>query len=237
MLIVSIIVLQILIFSGLIYVFRRLITQDVTSATKHLEELSQEYNEKEKKINKLLDEAEAKADELINKAEAEAGSQKSQILEEAHKENERIILDAHTHSEEIIKQAERARQQLLSEIEERITKEAAVKACGLIQNTLPEEFRQLVHRHWVEELIEAGFTKPEHLHIPEDATEVKITSAFALDDEQRKKITKKLKDILGRELTIKEQVDPREVAGIVINIGSLVLDGSFKNKIREKTRA
>ncbi len=236
MMIASIIVLQILLFAGLIYVFRRLITQDVTSATRHLEELSQDYNEKEKKINKLLDEAEAKADELIIQAQTEAGNQKSQILEEAQKEKEKIFLDARTHSEEIIQQAERARQQLLSEIEERIAKEAAIKAGELIQHTLPEEFRKLVHSHWVEDLIEGGLTRPEHLHIPEDATEIGITSAFALDDSQRKRIIKKLKDILGRELTIKEKVDPGEVAGVVINIGSLVLDGSLKNKIREKAR-
>jgi len=31
-------------------------------------------------------------------------------------------------------------------------------------------------------------------------------------------------------------VDPKVVAGIVITIGSLVLDGSFKNKIQEKAR-
>ena len=93
-----------------------------------------------------------------------------------------------------------------------------------------------MHSHWVEELIESGFNKPEHLHIPEDIVEVSITSAFALDDGERKKILKRLKDILGRELSIKEKVDPQQVAGMVINIGSLVLDGSLKNKIREKTR-
>ena len=236
MMIASIIVLQVLLFAGLIYVFRRLITQDVTSATRHLEELSQEYNEKEKKINKLLDEAEAKADALITEAQAEAGKQKNQILEEAQKEREKIILEARTHSEEIIQQAERARQQLISEIEVRIAKDAAIKAGELIQNTLPEEFRKLVHSHWVEELIESGLTRPERLHIPEDAAEINITSAFALEEDQRKKILKKLKDILGRELVLKEKVDPQEVAGMVINIGSLVWDGSLKNKIREKTR-
>ncbi len=236
MMIASIIALQVLLFVGLIYVFRRLITQDVTQATRHLEELGQEYNEKEKKINKLLDEAEAKADTLISQAQAEAGKQKSQILEEAEKEKEKIILEARTHSEQIIQQAERARQQLISEIEERIAKDAGTKAGELIQNTLPEEFRKMVHSHWVEELIESGLGKPERLHIPEDATEISITSAFALEDEQRKKILKKLKDVLGRELVIKEKVDPQEVAGIVINIGSLVWDGSLKNKIREKTR-
>ncbi len=46
MLIVSLIVLQVLIFGGLILVLRKILTQNVVLATKHLDELNQDYTKK-----------------------------------------------------------------------------------------------------------------------------------------------------------------------------------------------
>jgi len=49
MLIFSLIVLQVVIFVVLITVFRNVMNKNVVSATKHLESVSQDYSEKEKK--------------------------------------------------------------------------------------------------------------------------------------------------------------------------------------------
>jgi len=236
MLIASLIFLLLLIFAGLVFLFRRMMTQNVVLATQHLEELNQDYIKKEKEVNRQLEEARLKSQELIDKARSEAEKLKMEIIQNAEKERDSIVKQARTNSEEIIQQADKSRQQLLSEIGERITKEAVNKACELIQDTLPDKFKQEVHTHWVEDLMEGGFTKLERLRFPQDLDQVKIISAFALSEEQRKNLSRKLKAILGREIILKEEVDPKIVAGLVIVIGSLVLDGSLKNKIQEKAR-
>ena len=106
----------------------------------------------------------------------------------------------------------------------------------LIEETLPEQFKQDAHAHWVEDLIKSGFSELERLHIPPDMQEARIISAFALNEEQKRGINKRLKDALGREIAVKEEVDPKVVAGLIITMGSLVLDGSLKNRIRQKAR-
>ena len=63
-----------------------------------------------------------------------------------------------------------------------------------------------------------------------------IKSAFPLSDKQQNSLSKKLKEALGKDIEIKEESDPSVVAGLVIILGSLVLDGSLKNKIQEKAR-
>lgn len=122
-------------------------------------------------------------------------------------------------------------------MEERIAKGAVEKACELIQNTLPEKFKQDVHSQWTEELIADSLDELRHLHIPEDANEAMITSAFPLNNEQRKNLSKKLKQLLNRDVEIKEKTDPKVIAGIVVSIGDLVLDGSLRNKIKEQARS
>jgi F0F1-type ATP synthase delta subunit len=236
MLLVLLIILQVFIFSVLVALFRKIMTKNVVSATQHLEEMNQDYLQKEHELNRQLEEARQKSEEMITGAQKEAEKLRMEIISRAEQERDNMLQQARVRSEEVVQQADKSRQQLLAEVDEKIAKEAVTKACELIEGTLPKEFKQLVHAHWVEDLIESGFSRLERLRIPDGVEETKIVSAFALTDEQRKRIAKKLGDSLGRQVKLKEEVDPKLVAGLVITIGSLVLDGSLDNKIREKAR-
>ena len=157
-------------------------------------------------------------------------------MKEAEAQKAKLLQETHVQAEELMQQADKSRQLLLDDIKDRIAREAVDKACELIQETLPEQFKLKVHEHWMEELMEGGFAQLERLKIPEDIKEVKIISAFALNEGQRKNLTKKLKEALGKDITLKEEVDPRVVAGFIIHVDSLVLDGSLKHKIQERAR-
>jgi F-type H+-transporting ATPase subunit b len=234
MVIVSLIVLQLIIFGGLIIVFRKIMTQNVVSATKHLDELKHDYDEKEKQVDNKTQEMERKAEDIMIQAQNESAKIKLEIQSSAEEEKNKIIAAARTQADEIIRQAEKSRQQLILEIEQRIQKEAVNKAGELIQDTLSEPFKKMAHLSWVDDLIENGFSQLQSLRIEEDLKEIKLVSAFPLSDEQRKRIAKKIKEALGRELTISEEVDPKVIAGVAINIGSLVLDGTLRNKVKEQ---
>ena len=125
---------------------------------------------------------------------------------------------------------------MLSEIEDRIDKGAINKACEFVQLTLPEKFKQDVHTYWVKELIDNAFEGLKKLDVPKNSKEVKISSAFTLTADQRKGIHKKIKETLKRDMDVKEEIDPAVIAGLVISVGSLVLDGSLRNKIMEQSR-
>jgi len=237
MLIVSLILFQVFLFAGLIFMFSRIMNKNVISATKHIEELNQDYTRKEQEIDRQLEEAKLKAQSILEMAREEAEKARTQTIKEAESERDKIVGQARLQSTEIIQQADKSRQSLLSEIEERTDKEAINKACQLLQDTLPEQFKQDVHLAWVEELIRDGFSQLERLRIPQGLEEVKVVCAFALTAEQHRDLVRKLKDVFGREVTLKEEVDPKLVAGLIISMGSLVLDGSLRNKIKERTKS
>jgi len=60
MLIFSLIVLQIIIFTALVFFLRNTLNRNVISATSHLEQLSSEYAKKEEEVKKLYDDAKRK---------------------------------------------------------------------------------------------------------------------------------------------------------------------------------
>jgi len=234
MLIFSLILVQVIIFAGLIMMLRHILTQNVGSAVKHLEDLSQEYESKEVEINRQREEIKQKSEGILADAKARAEDIRAQILKEAGDEKSKIVEQALSQKEDIIKQADKSRQRLISEIDERISKEAVNKACELIQHTLPDNFKKDVHSQWVKELIDNGFTQLKNLDIPKGIEEVKVSSAFTLSPDQRKILQKRLTDIFGREVKLKEEIDPSVITGLVISMGSLVLDGSLRNKIKEQ---
>lgn len=234
MLLLSFALLILIIFIILIVVFRQVLNQNVIVATKHLEELNEDYDKKQKEIDRRLEEANRTAKELVVKAQEEAEKEKSRIIKETEAERDKILKEARAGSEEIIQQADKSRQLLLSELDERVAKEAVNKACELIQRTLPEQFKRDIHSQWIKELAEASLNQMSRLHLPEEVQEVKITSAFSLREEERRSLSKKLKELLGKDVTLKEEVDSNIVAGLIVTIGSLVLDGSLKNKIQEQ---
>lgn len=236
MLIVSMLIMMVVIFGALILVLRKVLSQNVSLATRHLEELNDDYAKKEADLKRQLEDVRQKSEEIIRKAQEEAAQAKAQLMKDAEAQKAKLLQETHTQAEELMQQADKSRQMLLDEIKGRIAKEAVDKACELIQETLPEQFKLKVHEHWMEELMESGFAQLERLKVPEDIKEVKITCAFALNEGQRKNLTRKLKEALGRDMTLKEEVNPRVVAGFIIHIGSLVLDGSLKHKIQERAR-
>ncbi len=237
MLIISLIVLQVIVFAGLIFMLKRIITRNVTSATKHLEKLDQEYRKKEDEVNRRLEEVKQKSREMLENARQEAERLKNQIVKEAEQEKNNILKEARLRSNEIIEQADKSKELLISEINERITRQATEKACELIQDALPDKFKEDVHKQWVEELVRDGFSRLENLDVSEDIKEVKVTSPLIIKEKEREMITQKLKSILGRDISVIEETDPKLIAGIVVSIGGLVLDGSLRNKIREKTKS
>ncbi len=236
MLIVSMVVMMVVVFGGLILVLRKMLSQNVSLATRHLEELNEDYAKKEADLKRQLEDVRQKAEEIVRKAQEEAAQVKAQLLKDAEAQKVSLLQETHTQTEELMQQADKSRQMLLDEIKERIAREAVDKACELIEETLPEQLKLKAHQHWIEELMESGFVQFERLKIPEDIHEVKITSAFPFSEGERKNLTRKLKEVLKKDVILKEEVNPRVVAGFIIQIGSLVLDGSLKNKIQERAR-
>lgn len=235
MLIVSIIFVQIIIFVGLIYFFRRILTKNVVSATKHIDELNQEYDKRDKEAIQKLADAKREAQTIVAKAVDEAQIKREEVLKKTEKEKEAILKQAHSQSETVMQQAEKSSEQLLSEIDERITKAAINRASELIQYALPEELKRTAHSRWVKDLIDNGIEKIGKVKIVEGLKEIKVISAFPLESVDRTVLSEKLNKLFGSGMKLREEVDTRIVAGIIIEIGSLVLDGSLRNKIMEQS--
>ncbi|MFH2137138.1 MAG: F0F1 ATP synthase subunit delta [Candidatus Omnitrophota bacterium] len=236
MVVVSMILLQVIIFGGLIFLLRHLLTRNVTDATSHMQGMIKGYSEKEDQIKIKLEEAEKYYAEKIKNADKEIEKLKDECKKQIDEEKVQVLAQAHKESETVINKARLTCEAIENELESKINQRGIEKAGELICQVLSPELCQIIHTTWVESLIESGFATMEWLKVPEAVNVAKVSTAFALTKTQKETLQKKLDIKLEREIKIEEKVSEKLVAGMIINLGSLVLDGSFVSKIREVVR-
>jgi F-type H+-transporting ATPase subunit delta len=62
-------------------------------------------------------------------------------------------------------------------------------------------------------------------------TTAEVTSAHPLSDDQVAALRTNLKDRIGRDVTVDLNVDPTILGGLVVKIGSQMIDGSIRTKL------
>jgi F-type H+-transporting ATPase subunit delta len=65
------------------------------------------------------------------------------------------------------------------------------------------------------------------------ASVAEVRSAVALTDEQISRLAQALTAKLGREVTVRNVVDPSVIGGVVTQVGDQVIDGSVRTKLHQ----
>ncbi|MEM7122243.1 MAG: F0F1 ATP synthase subunit delta [Pseudomonadota bacterium] len=63
-------------------------------------------------------------------------------------------------------------------------------------------------------------------------TTAEVTSARALSEGELNKLTATLKNVVGRDVAVEARVDPDLLGGLVVRIGSRMLDSSIRTKLQ-----
>ncbi|MGY8991763.1 MAG: ATP synthase F1 subunit delta, partial [Rhodospirillales bacterium] len=64
-------------------------------------------------------------------------------------------------------------------------------------------------------------------------TTAQVVSAQALSEKQKQDLEAVLKETLGNLVTIDAQVDPALLGGMVVKVGSRMVDSSLKTKLQQ----
>lgn len=71
----------------------------------------------------------------------------------------------------------------------------------------------------------------------EQAVDVDLTTAFALDDASQERLAQVLSEKLARKVNVQSQVDKSLLAGVIIKAGDLVIDGSMRGRLEKLAKA
>ncbi len=225
--------IQLAMFGILILLLRFLLKRHIGSALSRIEALTQEHTQKLSDAKKRMDEANAYYSGVLVKAKDDGERARQQLIAEGIKEKQETTEQAHKQAEEIVERAQTAADIMKQQLDQKIDEESAKKAYQVIGELLSGKMGEETHAQWVRELLKNGFERLNRLHVSDDVKEVKVISAFPLKPGEKTLLTSRLKEGLGREVRLSEEVNPELILGIYLTVGNVVIDGTFQYRAQE----
>lgn len=228
----QLIIMQTVTFVVLVLVLRKIMYSASAEEVKRLKQLEEENSRKRQELIRKIEEMEKEHKARINIAEDEARRLKEQAKSEAEAIKEEAILKAKQESERIISQAMSRKDEIKEEVESEIEERCVELSYRLLLNILSSESQKLFQEGFVEEVLK-DIEKIEESKLSTAAETGELISPYKMDKDKKDKISGVLSKKAGKKISLNEKIDKELVAGIIIKLGSLVIDGSLRGRLRD----
>lgn len=231
MLMMQLILVQVATFVALVLVLKKLLYSETGKALRRLQWLNRENETKAQELCNKMQKAERECQQKIRQAEEEIMRFKNVAKTETEHLRAKILEGAKKDSEKIIAQAEKIKDDMRSEIAVEMDVKALYFGCELLQKIFDEEVLNYIHNRLITQIIIA-IEKLDFEQVEQGVSCVEVFSPYPLGSKGQE-----LKGIFSlktkREINLVEKIDEKLIAGIVVKIGNLLLDGSISNKLEE----
>lgn len=230
--IIHLLVIQIITFVVLLLVLRQLFYKQLGAALARLRALHESNLARESELNKHLEEARSEREETLKKARDEA----DKIIKDAILESEKRAADMSADTRErMARIQEKAKADLERKTKDLLAEhrhQAVELAVRMIKLAFSPKGQRALQDQLLDEIIaEVGMLDPKVFSIPSNMVDVVV--AYPVSDPRQKELERVLTQKTGMRLMVSFREDPAIIAGLVINIGSLTLDGSLRNKLEK----
>jgi vacuolar-type H+-ATPase subunit H len=229
---IQLIIIQVVTFLLIVLVLRKLLYTETAKEAQRLRVLREEYSKKEKELQVKIDEAAKDAAVKISKAEEEARKFLETKEKEAEAEKQEIVARARDKAEETIRAAINSKEKIREEIELEMKDEIPAAAVRIFKEALPAAAVQAIHDELITEVL-MRIKKLEKDVFRVKSEKGELVSAYPLKKSEKDRIVSAISERTGYEVPLADKEDKELVAGVVVKLGSLVIDGSLENKLRQ----
>jgi len=227
----QLILVQVVIFILIVIGLRKLLYSKASVEIKRLQLMTDESSKKFEALRGQIEEAKTEYKRTIAQAKEDA----QKLIAEAQKEAEELrakhLQESRKEIDKMVKSTQAKKENMEREVKSDVTRKSLHLSKAIIHQVFTADSLGATHDVMIEEIsqqigdIDLG-------QMSEDIKEAEIVTIFPLGKEKMEMLRKKLSSKLKREIELKERIDDSVMAGILIKLGSLILDGSLANKLR-----
>lgn len=232
------ILVQIITFAGLAMVLHRFLMSTSLGETKRLQQLNEENAQKARELADRITDAEDEYREKTAQAQQEIKEMKAAAKKEMAELKEVMAAKGKAEADRMISQALSAKKEMRAEIEEEMKDKSVAFSYKILQRILSADEQKLVHDGLLDNLFQelAGLEK-ERLQTGGFRTEpekkVGVKTAHPLSPGQKEKLESVLSAQLEQKVVVQAVMDKEIMAGVVITLDSLIIDGSLAERLRK----
>jgi len=232
MFIFQFVLLQVIVFSGVIYFLKKILYGDTQSAINRLNREYQDLLGKQKQLSQKVEEAEKEL--VLKKEEAIAVKNKmtTQAMDEIRQQKDETIMKAKQEAEEIVAKAKAASDKNYHEIEKQVRAKLTEDAADLLRQAMSDQIVRATHVELVSEFLERA-KNFDLSNVDPSLQKLTVKTAVPLTAAEKEKIKVFVTAKLNRPLELEEVEDKTLISGVVLMFGTLMMDGSMANYIKE----
>ncbi len=231
MLLWQLIIIQVITFAILVFLLRQFLYKQNSEALERLQQLYQENLKREEDLKNAQEAADQELKEKIAQHNEEIKNLKSAGEVDVQKMHEEILARAKEDADKIVAEAEANKERIKANLVSEMDEKALVLASDIIGHIFTDQVAQGIHHHLIDEFIEE-IEKSDGQRMQLDVETVEIAAPYPLTQDQEENLKNILSTKMGRSVSIKGTIDQEMVAGMVVKLENLVLDGSLRNKLK-----
>lgn len=224
--------LMIIICGILAFALRWFLFSSTESSVRRLDEEVERKQELQIELGKKLKHIDEELEQKRKEARDLAQRMHNDAEQSSKEKREQIIAEARKESEEILNKARESTEKMRKELEKELDIRAVGMGMEILGRVMTDKSRGALDEVLIEEFIE-NLKLTDTAHIGPDVQQVEVVTVNPIAVSYTTTIGQILADKLGRQVAIVTSTDPEICGGVVLKFGSLALDGSLKNLLRE----
>ena len=231
MLLWQLIVIQVITFAILVFLLRQFLYKQNSQALARLQQLYQENLKREGDLKNAQEAADKELKAKIAQHNEEIGKLKAAGEVDVQKMHEEVLAKAKGEADKIVAEAEGKRERIKASLVSEMEEKALVLAFDIIGHIFTDQVAQGIHHQLTNEFIEE-IKKSDGERMQLNVETAEIAAPYPLTQVQEENLKNILSAKMGRPVSIKGTIDQEIVAGMVVKLENLVLDGSLRNKLK-----
>ena len=228
----QLIIIQVITFLAIVLVLRKLLYAETAREAKRLRELKEENARRENELQKKIEEADRAYQEKIVRAKEDT----RRMRQEADKELDGLRKDtldkAKEEADRVVSAAINAKDKMRDEVANEMRKKVPALAAQIFRELVSPKAKEITHRELVRAVVNE-VKKADKARFDMKVKKGELVSAYPLARGEKSELLSSLAKQMKQKVTFDEKEDKNLVAGVVIKLGALVIDGSLENRLRQ----
>ncbi len=230
--ILPIVIAHIVVLGAIMFIMNRMLRGDSDRAVKKITEAESEIRQKEESMRQDLEQTKQEFATKRASAEEDLQERREELEKEMSQQREQAIEKAKRESMDILEKAKKEERRQRDRMVQDMEGKSIDFAGKLFRLVFSERLNDALNKAFIDELIDA-LEETDAAGITVDSEDTEFSASHPIEPAQKARLESVLKDKFGISVQIEESIREELLAGLVIKLGSLEIDGSLLSRYQE----